>query len=245
MGERMNAGAEARKPTEADGDDVDDALASRSGWLRAAVLGADDGIVSTAALIVGVAASSASPQAVLTAGLAGLAAGAMSMAAGEYVSVSSQRDLEDALRQREERLAAAFPEVALTELAVWLQLRGVEPGLARHVVQQLSEPVEASVRAKYGLSETTKARPLQAAVASAASFSVGGAVPLLGLLAPAADYHMPLAVGFALVALAGSGALAADAGGAPRAHAALRVVIGGGIAMAISALVGKLVGIAV
>ncbi|HTN69936.1 MAG TPA: VIT1/CCC1 transporter family protein, partial [Methylomirabilota bacterium] len=154
-------------------DQTDDNPTSRSGWLRAAVLGADDGIVSTAALIVGVAASNASPQAVLTAGLAGLVAGAASMAAGEYVSVSSQRDIEKALRQREESLAQVYPNVALTELAIALQLRGIDPGLARKVANDISiaEPIKANVRVKYGLSESTAARPLQAALASAISFA--------------------------------------------------------------------------
>jgi vacuolar iron transporter family protein len=220
---------------------------SRTGWLRAAVLGADDGIVSTAALIVGVAASNASPQAVLTAGLAGLVAGATSMAAGEYVSVSSQRDLEQALRQRETSLADAHPDVALTELAITLQLQGIDPGLARKVAEQISaaEPIDANVRIKYGISETTAARPLQAALASATSFAMGAAVPLLGMLAPTPTQRVVWAVALALGALAGCGALAAGAGDAPRGRGALRVVVGGGLAMVISAILGRLVGMVV
>ena len=242
----MNSEGLEREVEEQEADDVDRALTSRAGWLRAAVLGADDGIVSTAALIVGVAASNASPQVLLTAGLAGLVAGAMSMAAGEYVSVSSQRDLEDSLRHREKRLEAAYPEVAMTELAVTMQLHGIDPGLARLVAQQISraDPVGATLRVRYGITEMTKARPLQAALASAASFSVGAVVPLLGLLAPTSEQRIVLAVVFALVALAASGTLAADVGGAPRGRAALRVVLGGGLAMAISALVGLVVGVA-
>lgn len=228
-------------------DQIDDNPTSRSGWLRAAVLGADDGIVSTAALMVGVAASNASPQAVLTAGLAGLVAGAASMAAGEYVSVSSQRDLERTLREREETLAKAYPNVALTELAIALQLRGIDPGLARKVANDISlaEPIEANVRVKYGISESMAARPLQAALASAVSFAVGATIPLLGMIAKTSTSRIQLTVAFALVALAVCGALAAGAGGAPRLRGALRVILGGGLAMAISAIIGRIVGIVV
>jgi VIT1/CCC1 family predicted Fe2+/Mn2+ transporter len=227
-------------------DAHDDNPARRGGWLRAAVLGANDGIVSTAALIVGVAASNASAQAVLTAGLAGLVAGAASMAAGEYVSVSSQRDLEEALRQREAALLRQYPDVALTELAIALQLRGIDPGLARKVAHQISqmEPVGASVRVKYGVSESTAARPLQAALASAASFAVGATVPLCGMLVTP-PHRVLLAVVLALGGLAVCGALAAGAGGAPRVRASLRVVIGGGLAMIASAVIGRLVGVVV
>jgi len=228
-------------------DEEDTNPVGHGGWLRAAVLGADDGIVSTAALIVGVAASNVSPEAVLAAGLAGLVAGATSMAAGEYVSVSTQRDLEQALRRREEGLAKSYPNVALTELAVVLQLRGIDPGLARRVANQISEaePVEANLRVKYGITESTTARPLQAALASAASFAVGGTAPLLGLLATTPALRIELAVAFAFTALAVCGALAAGVGGAPRFRGALRVLCGGALAMAISALVGRLVGIVV
>jgi VIT1/CCC1 family predicted Fe2+/Mn2+ transporter len=194
-----------------------------------------------------VAASNASPQAVVTAGLAGLVAGAASMAAGEYVSVSSQRDLERALYRREQSLAEVYPNVALTELAIALQLRGIDPGLARKVAQQISaaEPIGASVRVKYGISEITAARPLQAALASASSFAVGAVVPLLGMLADTPTHRIVLTVALALGALAGCGALAASAGGAPRGRGALRVVGGGGVAMALSAVIGRLVGMVV
>jgi VIT1/CCC1 family predicted Fe2+/Mn2+ transporter len=222
-------------------DKIDDNPTSRSGWLRAAVLGADDGIVSTAALMVGVAASNASMQAVLTAGLAGLVAGAASMAAGEYVSVSSQRDLERSLREREESLTKAYPNVALTESAIALQLRGIDPGLARKVANDISiaEPIEANVRVKYGMSESTAARPLQAALASAISFAIGAIIPLLGMFARTPAARIQLTVAFALFALA------AGAGGAPRLRGSLRVVLGGGLAMAISAIIGRIVGIVV
>jgi vacuolar iron transporter family protein len=213
---------------------------SPRGWLRAAVLGADDGIVSTAALIVGVAASDAPLRAILTAGLAGLVAGAASMAAGEYVSVSAQRDFEEAIRRREESLVTQYPEVALVELSIALQVRGIENATAREVARQLarSGPVDAGVRVKYGLSEQDRARPLQAALASAAAFAAGGLVPLIGLFAAGVE----VAVASALVALGATGALAADAGGAPRGRAALRVLAGGSVAMAISAAIGRLIG---
>jgi VIT1/CCC1 family predicted Fe2+/Mn2+ transporter len=159
-----------------------DDSASPQGWLRAAVLGADDGIVSTAALIVGVAAANASPRGILTAGLAGLVAGAASMAAGEYVSVSAQRDFERALRRKEERLVAQYPNVALSELSIALQIRGIEPTTARTVAVQLAatQLADAGVRVKYGISEQARARPLQAALASAAAFTAGGVVPIGG-----------------------------------------------------------------
>jgi len=170
--------------------------------------------------MVGVAASNASMQAVLTAGLAGLVAGAASMATGEYVSVSSQRDLERTLRQREASLAQAYPNVALT-LAIALQLQGVDPGLARKVANEISiaEPIEANVRVKYGISESVAARPLQAALASAISFAIGAIIPLLGMFAHTPAGRIQLTVAFALFALAVCGALAAGVGGAPRLRA--------------------------
>ena len=221
--------------------------AERAGWLRAAVLGADDGIVSTAAIVLGVSASDASPRSILIAGLAGLVAGAASMAAGEYVSVSSQRDIEQSLRQHEEELTAARPNVALTELAVTLQLRGIDPGLARQVAQQISaaEPIDASVRVKYGISQATAARPLQAALASAVSFALGSAIPLLGMLASTPLRQIVWGVCLALGALVGCGVLAGGAAGSSRTRAAIRIVLGGGLAMAVSFLLGRLVGMVV
>jgi VIT1/CCC1 family predicted Fe2+/Mn2+ transporter len=217
---------------------------SKAGWLRAAVLGADDGIISTASIMLGVAASRGDARSVLIAALAGVVAGAASMAAGEYVSVSSQGDLEESLRRHERQLAETHPNVALTELAVALQLRGIDPGLARRVAGQISEaePADASVRVKYGLSEETAARPLQAALASAVSFVVGGAVPLLAMLARTPRHQAMLTVGLALSALTVCGTLAAGVGNAPRVRGALRVALGGGLAMTLSALLGRLVG---
>jgi VIT1/CCC1 family predicted Fe2+/Mn2+ transporter len=236
----MEAAAESSRPT-------DRPRAERAGWLRAAVLGANDGIVSTSAIVLGVSASDASARSVLVAGLASLVAGAASMAVGEYISVSSQRDLERALHRREEELAAARPNVSLTELAVALQLRGIDPGLARRVAQQISdaEPIDASVRVKYGITEALAARPMQAALASASSFAAGSAVPLLGMLAPTLPLRIAWGVGLALAALVGCGALAGGAAGSSRTRAALRVVLGGGVAMVISFLIGRLVGVVV
>ncbi len=218
--------------------------AEQAGWLRAAVLGANDGIVSTAAIVLGVSASDASPRSVLVAGLASLVAGAASMAAGEYISVSSQRDLEQTLRRREEELALSKPNVALTELAVTLQLHGIDPGLARRVAQQITdaEPIDASVRVKYGITEALAARPLQAALASASSFALGSAVPLLGMLAPTLPLRIAWGVGLALAALVGCGVLAGGVAGSSRTRGAVRVVLGGGLAMAVSFLLGRLVG---
>jgi VIT1/CCC1 family predicted Fe2+/Mn2+ transporter len=231
-------------------DAADDTLPAaapleRTGWLRAAVLGANDGIVSTASLLVGVAAADASPLGVVTAGIAGLVAGAASMAAGEYVSVSSQRDLEEVLIRKQQEKVTSLPEVALTELAIALQLRGLSPGLARRVAEQVSavDPVGARMRVLLGLSEHARARPLQAAGASATAFATGGLIPLCGLMV-GAEWRMAAVVGLALVALGTSGALAAEAGGASRTRAALRVLLGGGFAMALSAGVGRLLGVA-
>jgi vacuolar iron transporter family protein len=208
------------------------------------VLGANDGIVSTASLVIGVAASNASPTAVLTAGLAGLVAGATSMAVGEYISVSTQRDTEHALREREKALVSAYPNVALAELAIALQLRGVDPGLARTVAHQMAEaePIEGNIRVKYGITESTAAQPTAAALASAASFALGSAIPLLGLAGHTLSQRIALAVLLALTALAACGALAANLGGASPGRGALRVVVGGLIAMLICAVVGRLVG---
>jgi len=208
------------------------------------VLGANDGIVSTASLMLGVAASQATPRAILVAAVAGLVAGALSMAVGEYVSVSSQRDLERALRQREESLVATHPNVALAELAIALQMRGIDPGLARTVATQIAavDPIDANVRVKYGISEMTAARPLQAAFASAASFATGSLVPILGLVGHTTVDRMLLAGGLALSALAGCGMLAAGLGGASRVRGALRVVVGGAIAMAVATGIGRVIG---
>jgi VIT1/CCC1 family predicted Fe2+/Mn2+ transporter len=214
-----------------------------AGWLRAAVLGANDGLVSTASLMVGVAASGATAATVLTAGAAGIAAGAMAMAAGEYVSVRSQVDVEHADRAIEARELAANPEAELAELAGIYRQRGVPEPLAQQVAQALhdADPLGAHLRDELGHSDITAARPLQAATASAASFFMGGLLPLLGLLAPTATARLWLIVAVTLIGLAGTGILGARIAGAHPGRPALRVIIGGGLAMAVTAIVGQLV----
>jgi VIT1/CCC1 family predicted Fe2+/Mn2+ transporter len=221
-------------------------LSHRSNWLRAAVLGANDGIVSTASLVLGVAASGASGAAIVTAGIAGLAAGALSMAAGEYVSVSSQRDAEEADIRLEERELRTDPQGELHELAGVYEARGLPAELASEVALTLSRrgALEAHLRDELGLDERRLARPFQAAWASAVSFSAGAALPLLAVaLAPAAA-RVAVAVVVTLVALGSLGDVGARLGGAPRGPATLRVVVWGAIAMAITAGIGALVGTA-
>jgi len=219
----------------------------RIGWLRAAVLGANDGIVSTSSLIVGVAAAAAGKSEVLLAGFAGLAAGALSMAAGEYVSVSSQADTESADLARERRELAEIPDLELDELTAIYRTRGLTPELAREVAQQLmaKDALAAHARDELAISDLTTARPLQAAMASAATFSIGAALPLMvAALAPLPV--LPLGVtGASLAFLALLGALGARAGGAPVVKGVMRVVFWGALAMAVTAGVGKLFGTAV
>jgi len=216
----------------------------RIGWLRAAVLGANDGIVSTASLIVGVAAAAAGKPAVLLAGAAGLAAGALSMAAGEYVSVSSQADTESADLAREQAELTDMPEAELRELAGIYEKRGVTPELALEVARQMTahDALGAHARDELGISEVTTARPLQAAMASAATFAIGAALPLLvAVLVPlsAAGWTVTVA---SLLSLGLLGAMGASAGGAPVLRAVIRVTFWGAVAMAVTALVGKLFG---
>ncbi len=216
----------------------------RIGWLRAAVLGANDGIVSTASLVVGVAAASTGRSEVLVAGVAGLVAGAMSMAAGEYVSVSSQADTEAADLTRERTELATMPEFELNELTAIYVQRGLEPVLARQVAEQLmaKDALAAHARDELGISEITTARPVQAAFASAATFAVGAALPLLVvLLSPAAGLVYTVSI-TSLFFLALLGVLAARAGGAPPLKAALRVTFWGALAMGLTAVVGALFG---
>jgi len=218
--------------------------AERIGWLRAAVLGANDGIVSTASLVVGVAASDASPRAVLVAGVAGLVAGAMSMAAGEYVSVSSQADTEQADLARERQELATNQAFEHAELAQIYQSRGLEPALAAEVATQLMahDALGAHARDELGLTDIHSARPLQAALASAATFSVGAALPLMiAVLVP--NEILPLSVSAgSLACLAGLGALAARVGGANPWRGAARVCVWGAVAMAATAAIGALFG---
>lgn len=219
-------------------------LVSRIGWLRAAVLGANDGIVSTASLIVGVAAAATSASEVLVAGVAGLVAGAMSMAAGEYVSVSSQADTEKADLERERAEQINQPDFELDELTEIYIKRGVEPNLARQVASQMmaKDALGTHLRDELGISEVTTARPIQAALTSAATFSVGAAMPLSMVLLSPADL-LPWAVSIAsLLFLALLGAVGAYAGGAPIWRATLRVTFWGALAMALTAGIGALLG---
>ena len=214
-----------------------------AGWLRAAVLGANDGLVSTASLMVGVAASGAAAATVLTAGIAGLAGGSMAMAAGEYVSVSSQVDVERGDRAKEQRELTADPEAELAELAGIYRDRGLPADLADQVAQALhdADPLGAHLRDELGHSEITAARPVQAAAASAASFLIGGLLPLLGLVAPTPTTKLWLIVAVTLIGLAVAGILGAWIAGTALARPALRVMLGGGLAMLVTALVGQLV----
>jgi VIT1/CCC1 family predicted Fe2+/Mn2+ transporter len=221
-------------------------LVARIGWLRAAVLGANDGIVSTASLIVGVAAAAAQRGEVIVAGVAGLVAGAMSMAAGEYVSVSSQSDTENADLARERAELRDEPEFELNELAGIYQKRGLEPDFARQVAQQLmaKDALGAHARDELGISEITAARPVQAAFTSAATFASGAALPLLVAMLAPLDL-LPWAVSVASLAfLALLGVLGARSGGAPPLKAAIRVSFWGAFAMAATAVIGKLFGVA-
>ena len=219
-------------------------LVTRIGWLRAAVLGANDGIVSTASLIVGVAAAAATQHDVLIAGVAGLVAGAMSMAAGEYVSVSSQSDTEQADLTRERKELRENPEFELDELAEIYVKRGVDKGLARQVAQQLmaKDPLAAHARDELGMSEVTTARPVQAALTSAATFSVGAAMPLLMAVISPASVLVPVVSAASLGFLAVLGAIGARTGGANVLRATARVTFWGALAMALTAGIGKLFG---
>jgi vacuolar iron transporter family protein len=216
----------------------------RIGWLRAAVLGANDGIVSTASLLVGVAAADVGRNELLVAGVAGLVAGAMSMAAGEYVSVSSQADTERADLARESAELKAQPAHEQQELAAIYVERGIAPELAEQVAQQLMDrdALGAHARDELGISEVMQARPVQAAFTSALTFSVGAVLPLLAALAAPASLLVPVVAGVSLVVLTGLGALAARTGGAPILRASLRVAFWGALAMGITAGVGKLFG---
>jgi VIT1/CCC1 family predicted Fe2+/Mn2+ transporter len=219
----------------------------RVGWLRAAVLGADDAIVSTASLMIGVTAASASKGAILVTGVAGLVAGAMSMAVGEYVSVSSQRDAEQADILLETHELASEPEAELKELAMIYVKRGLEDDLAMKVAEQLSthDRLGAHMRDELGIDQESLARPLQAAWISAASFASFAAVPILALLIAPAALRIPMIAMVSLVSLAVLGAFGGHLGGASMGKAALRVTIGGALAMVVTALIGRILGVSV
>ncbi len=222
-------------------------LVSRIGWLRAAVLGANDGVVSTASLIVGVAASVAGSSEILIAGIAGLVAGAMSMAAGEYVSVSSQADTEQADLNRERLELESQPNLEREELAQLYARRGVDIDLARRVAEQLmqKDALEAHAREELGISEITTARPIVAALTSALTFAVGATMPLAMVWLAPADQLVWLVSAASLLFLALLGAIGAKAGGADVMKATIRVTFWGAFAMALTAGIGALVGTAV
>ena len=219
----------------------------RAGWLRAAVLGSDDAIVSTASLMVGVAASSASKGAILVAGVAALVAGAMSMAVGEYVSVSSQRDAEEADIELEKRELTGQPQAELDELTTIYVKRGLDRELAAKVAAQLSarDRLGAHLRDELGIDPASLARPWQAAWISAASFASFAVVPIVGLLVAPSALRIPTIAVLSLGSLAALGAFGGHLGGAPRGRAALRVTLGGALAMAVTAAIGRILGVSV
>ena len=218
---------------------------SRANWLRAAVLGSNDAIVSTASLMMGVAASQASKETILVAGIAGLCAGAMSMAAGEFVSVSSQRDAEHADIEMEKHELATEPEAELRELAGIYVHRGLDKDLAMQVARQLSahDRLGAHLRDELGIEERTRARPLQAAWISAVSFAFFALLPVLAVVVAPASLRMQILAAVTIASLAALGALGGRLGGAPVLRAALRVTIGGALAMAVTFAIGHLLGL--
>jgi hypothetical protein len=214
----------------------------RAGWLRAAVLGANDGLVSTASLMIGVAAARVSNSFLITAGIAGITAGAMSMAVGEYVSVRAQNDVEESDRLLEIEHLAADPEGEFLELVEIYVGRGLTPELAREVVEQMhaKDALEAHLRDELGQFEHTKARPVQASIASAISFTLGGLIPFAGAFAPSIGAVAVSIVGFTLVGLLATGIISARSSGSAIIKPTIRVMIGGCLGMAITAGIGQI-----
>jgi len=227
-----------------EGEAHDTAIGSRLNWLRAAVLGANDGIVSTAGIVIGVAAATSERSAIVTAGVAGLAAGAMSMAAGEYVSVSTQRDTEKALLAKERRELREMPEEELDELTEIYANKGLTPELAREVAVQLTEhdALGAHAEAELGIDPNDLTNPWHAAWASMSAFTVGALLPLVAILLPPPGGRVAITAAAVVVALAVTGWVSAQLGGAPRQRAVLRNVAGGVLAMAVTYGIGALVG---
>ncbi len=219
-------------------------VTGRLNWLRAGVLGANDGIVSTAGLVVGVAGATAARGPVLTAGVAGLVAGAVSMALGEYVSVSSQRDTERALLAKERAELQEFPEEEIDELAGLYEAKGLKPETARQVALELTaeDAFTAHAEAELGIDPEGLTNPWQAAGASLVAFTVGSALPLLAIVLPPADVRVPVTFAVVLLALALTGAVSAALGGSAKGRAVARLVLGGGLAMAVTFGIGRLVG---
>jgi VIT1/CCC1 family predicted Fe2+/Mn2+ transporter len=222
-------------------------IAGRLNWLRAAVLGANDGIVSVAGIVIGVAGATTSRGPIFTAGLAGLVAGAVSMALGEYVSVSSQRDSERAEIAQEKRELASTPEAELAELTALYEAKGLSAATAKTVAAELTarDPLAAHLDAELHIDPADLASPVQAAAASALSFTCGALLPVLAILLPPASWRVPVAYVAVLIALAGTGALSARLGGSDVRRAVLRVVVGGALGLAFTYGVGRLFGTAV
>lgn len=222
-------------------------VSSKLNWLRAGVLGANDGIVSTAGIVVGVAAATAEREPILTAGIAGLVAGAVSMALGEYVSVSTQRDTERALLKTERRELRDDPAAELDELAALYEAKGLSVATARTVAEELTDhdAFSAHVDIELGIDPTELTNPWQAALSSAVSFTVGALLPLLAILLPPTHWRIPVTVVAVLIALVVTGAVSAGIGGAQKDRAVLRNVLGGGLALAVTYVVGHLVGAAI
>lgn len=222
-------------------------VAAKLNWLRAGVLGANDGIVSTAGIVVGVAAATVARGPILTAGIAGLAAGAVSMALGEYVSVSTQRDTERALLHKEIEELRDDPAAELDELAALYEAKGLTPATARTVAEELTDhnPLLAHAEVELGIDPEELTNPWQAASSSALSFTLGALLPLIVILAPPTAWRIPATVLAVLLALLVTGAVSAGLGGAPQGRAMLRNVIGGGLALAVTYAIGHVVGAAI
>jgi len=222
-------------------------LSARLNWLRAGVLGANDGIVSTAGLVVGVAAATTDTSTIATAGVAGLVAGAVSMALGEYVSVSAQRDTEQALVHKERRELEEMPEAEFDELVGLLQAKGLTPETSHRVARELTDhdPLGAHLDLELGIDRDDFADPWAAALSSAVAFSAGALLPLVAVLAPPVSLRLPVAFVGVVVALTLTGAISAHLGGAPKRHAVVRLVGGGVLAMLVTYGIGQLLGVAV
>jgi VIT1/CCC1 family predicted Fe2+/Mn2+ transporter len=222
-------------------------VSSKLNWLRAGVLGANDGIVSTAGIVVGVAAASVERAPILTAGVAGLVAGAVSMALGEYVSVSTQRDTEQALLNKERRELREDPAAELNELAALYEAKGLSVATARTVAEELTDhdAFAAHVEVELGIDPEELTNPWQAALSSALSFTVGALLPLIAILAPPTAWRIPVTVVAVLLALVATGAVSAGMGSAPKGRAVVRNVVGGALALVITYAIGHVVGAAI
>jgi vacuolar iron transporter family protein len=222
-------------------------VSSKLNWLRAGVLGANDGVVSTAGIVVGVAAATVQRGPILTAGIAGLVAGAVSMALGEYVSVSTQRDTERAVLSEEQQELRDDPVAELDELAALYEAKGLSTATARTVAEELTDhdPVAAHAEVELGIDPEELANPWQAALSSALSFTVGALLPLIAILTPPTAWRIPVTVVAVLLALVITGAVSAGLGGAPKGRAVVRNVVGGSLALASTYVIGHLVGAAI